>query len=1063
VAKSAEQNLYLDPNTAISRLRLFAETMSRYILAIEEIAVDDYESQKHRLNLLRHYQLISGEISDFFELIRIRGNKASHDATYGDIEEAKTLIHIAFRLAVWYMQVYGQWDFKAPRYHHPKPEERVSQVELEKLTASYKEEMSKIKQELEHLTHQQIYIEKKSKAERRRKLKTLGTNIQLTEPETRLLIDHQLRQAGWEANTTSLRYSLGARPEKGKNKAIAEWPLKKGFADYALFVGLEFVGIVEAKRASKDIPADIEQAKGYSKLVVRHDNEIIHEPWGDYFVPFLFASNGRPYIQPFEQKSGIWFLDARNPTNHPRALRGWYSPEGLIKLLDQDVKKAEEKLHQERFDYLNLRDYQVEAIKAIERAIEQKQRNILVAMATGTGKTRMSIGLIYRLIKAKRFQRILFLVDRKALGQQAEDAFADSKLESFHTFTEIYELHGLKESRVNPETKVHIATVQSMLKRIFYNDKIEEIPTVDQYDCIIVDEAHRGYILDREMSEREWEIRDHKEYVSKYRQVLDHFDAIKIGLTATPALHTVEIFGKPIFNYSYRDAVIDGHLVDHEPAVEIQTKLSRDGIHFQKGETVNVYDQTYKTIELEELEDEVNIEVSQFNTKVITENFNRTVIKAITEYISPFDEGKTLIFATSDDHADMVVQLLKEEFAALYGEVEDNAILKITGTIHDPLGAIQRFKNERNPNIVVTVDLLTTGIDVPAISNLVFLRRVRSRILYEQMLGRATRKCPEIGKDHFKIFDPVMICKDFQPFTQMKPVVAKPSTTLTQLVHELGELTEEEHIQQQKAQIIAKLQRKKQGLQPEQREEFSLLSGGQSVEEWVDYMKQLSPVQMVEIGTKQEKLFQYLDEHRTKSRKQWISNHEDELIEVSRDYGSTKQHEDYIESFAEFIENNMNQIPALMIVCQRPESLTRKELKELKLILEKEGYTEKKLQAAWREATNEEIVADLIAFIRQWAIGDPLISDQERIQNAMQRIYQLRQWSPVKQQWLQRIEKQLIERTLTYPLSPESFTKNIFQNHGGYKRLNRIFDGQFPEIIREINTNMYRTQKKGNA
>src|SRR5690606_24041627 len=121
-------------------------------------------------------------------------------------------------------------------------------------------------------------------------------------------------------------------PEKGRNLAIAEWPLKRGFADYALFVGMELVAIVEAKKASKDIPADIDQAKGYAKLVVKHGEEVIHEPWGDYFVPFLFATNGRPYMKQFKQKSGIWFLDARKSTNHPRALNGWYSPQGLRQL-----------------------------------------------------------------------------------------------------------------------------------------------------------------------------------------------------------------------------------------------------------------------------------------------------------------------------------------------------------------------------------------------------------------------------------------------------------------------------------------------------------------------------------------------------------------------------------------------------------------------------------------------------------------------------------------------------------------------------------------------------------
>src|SRR5690606_27199328 len=318
------------------------------------------------------------------------------------------------------------------------------------------------------------------------------------------------------------------------------------YADYDLFAGLELVGIVEAKRRSKNVLSDIEQAKEYGRMVTRKGEEVIHGPYGDYFVPFLFATNGRPYIRQFEEASGIWFLDARKPTNHPRPLRAWYTPEGLIELLKYDEDEADQKLRDETLDYLNLRPYQEKAIKAVERALRQGRREILVAMATGTGKTRMAIGLIYRLVKHSRFKRVLFLVDRTALGEQAEAAFKDSKLENYQSFTQIFNLQSLKDTNPEPETKVQIATVQGMLKRLFYAEDGNK-PTVDQYDCIVVDEAHRGYTLDKEMSEVEMLFRDHKEYVSKYRQVLDYFDAVKVGLTATPALHTTEIFGTPVF------------------------------------------------------------------------------------------------------------------------------------------------------------------------------------------------------------------------------------------------------------------------------------------------------------------------------------------------------------------------------------------------------------------------------------------------------------------------------------------------------------------------------------
>ncbi|WP_047758540.1 helicase-related protein, partial [Geobacillus sp. ZGt-1] len=366
------------------------------------------------------------------------------------------------------------------------------------------------------------------------------------------------------------------------------------------------------------------------------------------------------------------------------------------------------------------------------------------------------------------------------------------------------------------------------------------------------------------------------------------------------------------------------------------------GITWAKGETVDVYDAVSHTVSQEYLEDELNIDVSHFNTKVVTESFNRVIIRELVNYIAPDDEGKTLIFAATDDHADLVVRLLKEEFARVYGEFDDNAVMKITGSIKDPSGAIRRFKNEKYPTIAVTVDLLTTGVDVPAITNLVFLRRVRSRILYEQMLGRATRRCDEIGKDHFNIFDAVGIYETLKPYTSMKPIVARPQATLTELFDELEQLEQTAHLEYQKEQIIAKMQRKKRTWSDRQHEDFRVLSGGKTVDEFIDWLKSL-PSDELKDGLKEYKsMFRYLDENRYRERKQYISHHEDKLLGVKRGYGNAEKPDDYLEAFGEFIRTNMNKIPALMIVCQRPSELTREELKQLRLELDRRGFSEKK-------------------------------------------------------------------------------------------------------------------------
>ena len=186
--------------------------------------------------------------------------------------------------------------------------------------------------------------------------------------------------------------------------------------------------------------------------------------------------------------------------------------------------------------------------------------------------------------------------------------------------------------------------------------------------------------------------------------------------------------------------------------------------------------------------------MAEFNKKVLTEPFNQAVCEWLAEEIDPSFPEKTLIFCANDRHADLVVKLLKDAFENKYGEVEDDAVLKITGAADKPLELIRRYKNEILPSVAVTVDLLTTGIDVLKICNLVFIRKVNSRILYEQMLGRATRKCDEINKEVFRIFDAVDIYKTMQDYSDMKPVVNNPNISFKKLEKEITSLKETDAI-----------------------------------------------------------------------------------------------------------------------------------------------------------------------------------------------------------------------------------------------------------------------------
>ncbi len=881
--------------------------------------------------------------------------------------------------------------------------------------------------------------------------------IEIDEAATRKLIDRQLRDAGWEVDSQRLTFDHGVRPTRGKNLAIAEWPTladgKEGRADYVLFAGLRVVAVVEAKRKHKDVAGVIPQAKRYSAGYLIKGDESLPEgsPWGVHKVPFLFATNGRPFLRQLIDKSGIWFLDIRRPANHPTALEGWYTPEGLLDLLKQDVDDAHAKLKVEPMPYIE-RDYQRRAILAVEKALAEGQRKLLLAMATGTGKTRTCIGLCYRLLKTKRFRRVLFLVDRNALGKQTADAFKDLRLENLQTFTDIFDVKELGDLKPDRETRLQIATVQAMVKRVlgpFAEDAEPEIPPVDQYDGIVVDECHRGYLLDRELSDREFTWRDEADYISKYSRVLDHFDAVKIGLTATPALHTKELFGPPIYSYSYREAVVDGFLIDHEPPIRITTKLAQDGIHYEAREQVLVLDRTTQTLHKEELPDQVSFDVDAFNRRVITEPFNRAVLGELVNHIDPEQEEKTLIFCATDEHADMVVRLLKEALANKYGSVDDDAVMKITGQTDRPLEAIRRYRNERHPSVAVTVDLLTTGVDVPKISNLVFLRRVGSRILYEQMLGRATRLCPEINKERFRIFDAMDLYSALKDVTDMKPVVVNPLVTFEQLVKEILDGKEEEFRRDSVEELLAKLQRKRRVLKGDAEEQFRA-AAGMTVKELVQTLKKGSVGEAADYFRAHPALATFLDRLvGAGAYKTIVSDTFDEIREITRGYGKhgSRPPGDYLESFRSFLTTNMNKLPALLVVTQRPKELTREDLRQLKLALDQEGYGEKAVQTAWREQKNEDIAATIIGYIRQLALGSPLVPYGERVDRAVQRLRKAHKFTDPQAKWLARIATQVKLETV---VDKTALDDGQFKAEGGFARLNKVFDGRLEALLGEL-------------
>jgi len=538
--------------------------------------------------------------------------------------------------------------------------------------------------------------------------------------------------------------------------------------------------------------------------------------------------------------------------------------------------------------------------------------------------------------------------------------------------------------------------------------------------------------------------------------VLDYFAAVKIGLTATPALHTTEIFGKPIFDYSYREAVIDGYLVDYEPPYIIKTQLSAEGIKWKKGDDVQVLRNSTGQIELFKAPDELKFDVEEFNRKVITEPFNREVCAYLASELDPASKQKTLIFCVSDIHADMVVRLLKDAFKERYGSVEDDAVMKITGTADKPLQLIRRYKNEHMPSVAVTVDLLTTGVDVPEICNIVFLRRVNSRILFDQMLGRATRLCEGIGKEAFRVFDAVRLFEALETMTAMKPVVVDPTISFTQLIKEMIQLKDEAARQLVRDQLISKFRRKKRHLGDIAVRDFEA-NAGMSPDDFIDKLKAMKPEDIASWFTQHPDLGEILDRKGNgPAQPVFISDHEDKLKDVTRGYGtSATKPEDYIAQFKKFIESKSNAIPALVTVVTRPRELTRQQLRELHYELDKAGFSETNLATAYKQTTNQEIAARIIGYIRQAAIGDPLIPFDQRVDRALQTMLASRAWTTPQRDWLKKLAAQTKANVLVDRAALDN--DMVFTQQGGFNRANRLFEGQLPQILSTFNDSVWQS------
>lgn len=570
-------------------------------------------------------------------------------------------------------------------------------------------------------------------------------------------IDQMLKADGW----TIIHISKVKDFSVLSHHAVEEFPTANGPADYALFVNGKLLGVVEAKKLDVGAQNVLEQAKRYSKGAVKTIGE-----WNQYRIPFLYSSNGEL----------IYHIDVIDSKNLSRQIFRFHTPGALEYFFDNRKDKALQWLNEKPIAIPGLRDYQERAIAEYEKKLAEGRRLMLLAMATGTGKTFTTVNLVYRMLASGYARRILFLVDRKSLAAQAVTAFASYDTPRKIKFKDEYEMYSQRFRKEDFEgenydptvlpnayltdpdaskTFLYICTIQRMAINLYgkagafnedeESDEDEDLLSIPShaFDLIIADECHRGYT---------------SKETNVWRNVLNHFDAIKVGLTATPASHTVGYFGKPIFNYPLQQAIDEGYLVDYD-AVAINSNVLMNGAFLKEGEQVGMIDTATGREVIDQLEDERAFTSAEIEEKITAPDTNQKIVDELKKYAEEFEVQygrfpKTLIFASNDipmiSHADRLVKICKETFNR-----GDDFVAKITGspTVDRPLKKIKEFRNRPNPKIVVTVDMLSTGVDIPALEFIVFLRPVKSRILWEQMLGRGTRKCIDIDKTHFVIFD----------------------------------------------------------------------------------------------------------------------------------------------------------------------------------------------------------------------------------------------------------------------------------------------------------------------
>jgi len=653
-------------------------------------------------------------------------------------------------------------------------------------------------------------------------------------------IDRQLIDCGWiiqGMRQVNLHAGIGI--------AVKEYLTDVGPADYVLFVEGKPCGIIEAKREEEGHKLNMheDQIEGYATAQLKH---LKNEP-----LPFVYLSTG----------DITRFTDFTDPKPRAREIFSFHRPETLSEWLKHD-KSLRNRLHD--LPCLiedGLRDCQVIAIKKLESSFKQNRPRALIQMATGSGKTFAAITFTYRLLKFAKAKRVLFLVDTKNLGEQAEQEFMNYlPNDDNRKFTELYSVQRLKSSYIPTNSQVCISTIQrlySILKGTELEESAEEenpnerkyqpkeIPPVEYdpkmpiefFDFIVIDECHRSIY-------------------NLWKQVLEYYDAFEIGLTATPDNRTIGYFDQNLVSeYSNEMAVADGVNVGYDVFI-IDTKVTKQGGTLWKGEYIEHRERLSRRKRLELQDEDETYTSQQLDKDVVNPNQIRTIIRTFRENLPTifperydaegnFEVPKTLVFAKTDSHADDIIQIIREEF----GE-ENRFCKKITYNSEkdrkdendniiekgeDPKSTLAQFRNSYHPRIAVTVDMIATGTDVKPLECLLFIRDVKSRNYFEQMKGRGTRTIvlddlkkvtptAKITKDHFVIVDAIGVTTSLK--TDSRPLEKKPGVPLKDLLQAIAVGARDEELFTSLANRLARLNKQ---ITPKEKMNFAEKANGKSV------------------------------------------------------------------------------------------------------------------------------------------------------------------------------------------------------------------------------------------